>query len=117
MPHDTENDKPETGFSKFWSTLSRSRLLGRLFPFRKPAILLLSYPRSGSSWAGKVLGLSPDVAYLREPINQGYQNHFTDGRPEESVVDPLESSLEGSTRDWRTTLFLEFLPPRRARRG
>jgi hypothetical protein len=46
-------------------------LVAKLFPFRGPPILLLSYPRSGSSWVGKVLSHSPDIAYLREPMNQG----------------------------------------------
>jgi hypothetical protein len=46
-------------------------LTAKLLPFRSPPILLLSYPRSGSSWVGKVLSQSPDLAYLREPINQG----------------------------------------------
>lgn len=32
--------------------------------------MLLSTSRSGSSWIGKVLSFSPEIAYLREPITQ-----------------------------------------------
>lgn len=50
----------------------RSRLLAQLSPFSTPPILILSFPRSGSSWVGKVLAKSTGVAYLREPITQQY---------------------------------------------
>ena len=53
-------------------TLGSSPLAARLFPFKQPPVLLLSYPRSGSSWVGSILGRSPDLAYLREPINQPF---------------------------------------------
>ncbi len=33
-------------------------------------ILLVGLPRSGTSWVGAVLGSSPSVEYLREPITQ-----------------------------------------------
>lgn len=56
--------------------LLTSELLARLFPFKLPPILLLSFPRSGSSWIGKILGASPDLAYLREPVHQGFQERF-----------------------------------------
>jgi hypothetical protein len=64
-----------------------SHLLARAFPFKPSPILLLSYPRSGSSWAGAMLGRSPDVAYLREPVNQPYLA----GVVKETVVDPESS--------------------------
>jgi Sulfotransferase domain len=51
---------------------SRNKLLAKLFPFKSPAILLLSYPRSGSSWIGDILSKSKSVAYLLEPITQAY---------------------------------------------
>lgn len=56
--------------------LLSSRLLAWIFKFRSPPILLLSYPRSGSSWIAKMLSLSPDVAYLREPIHQAFQARY-----------------------------------------
>jgi hypothetical protein len=35
-----------------------------------PAILVLSLPRSGSSWVGETLGRATNALYLREPLNQ-----------------------------------------------
>lgn len=48
--------------------------LGRLLeaplrPHRTP-LLVISIPRSGSSWVGGVLGSAPGALYLREPFNQ-----------------------------------------------
>ena len=51
---------------------SRNRAVASLFPFKSPPILLLSYPRSGSSWIGKVLSTSASAAYLSEPITKPY---------------------------------------------
>ena len=50
----------------------RNRIVSNFLPFKTPPILILSYPRSGSSWIGKVLSTSPSAAYLREPITQPY---------------------------------------------
>lgn len=50
----------------------RTRFVAKSLPFKYPPILLLSYPRSGSSWIGMVLSASESVAYLREPITQPY---------------------------------------------
>ena len=36
----------------------------------QPAVLVLSLPRSGSSWTGEALGCATDALYLREPITQ-----------------------------------------------
>ena len=57
--------------------------------------MLLSYPRSGSSWIGRILATSPDVAYLREPINQELQRRH--GAPVESVMDPRSDI---ATAEW-----------------
>jgi hypothetical protein len=35
-----------------------------------PPVLVLSLPRSGSSWVGNLLGCAPDALYLREPVTQ-----------------------------------------------
>jgi Sulfotransferase domain len=44
--------------------------ISRIFaPFEKPTILLVSYPRSGSTWISTILGFSPDIAYLFEPVS------------------------------------------------
>lgn len=45
-------------------------------PTFRNRVILLSYPRSGSSWVGKVLSQSPNSVYLREPITQPYLRHF-----------------------------------------
>jgi hypothetical protein len=54
-----------------YSVLS-SPLLAKAIPFNSPPLLILSFPRSGSSWVGKVLSTSRSTAYLREPITQQY---------------------------------------------
>jgi hypothetical protein len=41
-------------------------------PPQKPPVLLLSLPRSGSTWVGNILGSAPNALYLREPMNQSY---------------------------------------------
>lgn len=53
----------------------RNRLLIRLFPLQEPPILLLSYPRSGSSWVGDILATSDEIAYLFEPITLQIQEY------------------------------------------
>jgi hypothetical protein len=52
--------------------LGINRVVANVLPFQRPPLLILSYPRSGSSWIGKVLSTSPSVAYLREPVTQPY---------------------------------------------
>ena len=51
-----------------WGPLSR--VLGAVVPLARPAVLILSLPRSGSSWVGSVLGRSGASLYLREPMTQ-----------------------------------------------
>jgi len=56
-----------------WANLGPVRhLLSRAIPSASPAILIVSIPRSGSSWVGNFLGTAKDALYLREPINQTY---------------------------------------------
>jgi hypothetical protein len=69
--------------------LFSSRVLARSHPFKAPPVLLLSYPRSGSSWIGAMIARSPDVAYLREPVSGLYLA----GTTKETVVDP-DSDVE-----------------------
>jgi len=47
-----------------------SKWLTQFLKTRQPAVLLLSLPRSGSSWAGEALGCAADALYLREPVTQ-----------------------------------------------
>jgi hypothetical protein len=55
-----------------WARLGRlSRSIAGRFPLEHPAVLVLSLPRSGSSWVGDMLGSAPDALYLREPLSQG----------------------------------------------
>jgi hypothetical protein len=49
------------------------RLACRMTPL-EPAVLLVSLPRSGSSWIGGVLGSAPNSLYLREPLNESHQS-------------------------------------------
>jgi hypothetical protein len=56
--------------------LSRMPLMGELIaavaPAQGPPILVVSLPRSGSSWVGRILGSSESALYLREPMTQSY---------------------------------------------
>lgn len=49
---------------------SLSRWLSQTVELKMSPILLVSLPRSGSSWVGKMLGSSSSTLYLREPITQ-----------------------------------------------
>jgi hypothetical protein len=65
----------------FWARLgSASQLLARAMRPKSPPLLVISIPRSGSSWVGEVLGLAPNAMYLREPINLSYMKDHPDGR-------------------------------------
>jgi hypothetical protein len=52
-----------------------------------PPVLIVSMPRSGSSWVGDVLGLSPKALYLREPITQTYLHSKESNGPRLSVFE------------------------------
>lgn len=57
----------------FWSNLGPlSWLIAHALKPSKPPTLIVSIPRSGSSWVGSTLGRSPAALYLREPISQPY---------------------------------------------
>ncbi|MEI8623683.1 hypothetical protein P4S67_04000 [Pseudoalteromonas sp. B137] len=49
------------------------------FAIEDKPILLLSMPRSGSSWLGEVLAQQDDVRYLREPITSEYMASLKSG--------------------------------------
>ncbi|MCU0285316.1 MAG: sulfotransferase domain-containing protein [Acidobacteria bacterium] len=53
-----------------------SQTLAGLFKTAAPSILVISLPRSGSSWVGEILGSARNALYLREPITQ---SHFAEG--------------------------------------
>ena len=56
-----------------------SRIIASSLRPRQPSVLVLSLPRSGSSWAGETLGNASDAMYLREPITQGDQLFYRTG--------------------------------------
>lgn len=64
-----------------WVGLGRvTDFLARLFPPQGPPVLILSLPRSGSSWVGEILGHAVNALYLREPITQSnMQQRHADG--------------------------------------
>jgi len=41
--------------------------------FYPSAKVVLSFPRSGSSWVGSIIGQAMDACYLREPVTTNYQ--------------------------------------------
>lgn len=53
----------------------RNKVVVKMMPMQQPPILLLSYPRSGSSWMGEILATSDDIAYLFEPVTLQYQKY------------------------------------------
>jgi Sulfotransferase domain len=48
-------------------------LIGATFPALAPPVLIVSLPRSGSSWIGGILGATESSLYLREPIIKAYR--------------------------------------------
>ncbi|MES3630032.1 MAG: sulfotransferase [Longimonas sp.] len=55
----------------WWANLGRiSDLLARRLPMQSPPILVVAFPRSGSSWLGRLLAYADNACYLREPITQ-----------------------------------------------
>jgi hypothetical protein len=72
-----------------WANLPGLRgWLARQFPTAGPPVLVVSLPRSGSSWVGEELDLSPDALYLREPLTQAYLARVRGTVPVEFEVDP-----------------------------
>ena len=47
-----------------------SELIGKRIPCKGRPILLISMPRSGSSWTAKIISQSTDLLYLDEPVTQ-----------------------------------------------
>jgi hypothetical protein len=72
-----------------WANLPGVRwVLARGIPAAHPPVLVVSLPRSGSSWVGAAFDLSPSALYLREPLTQTYLAHATAPVPAEFEVDP-----------------------------
>lgn len=84
-----------------------NRLLSKFFPFAKSPVLLMSYPRSGSSWVGEMLGHSESIAYLREPINQPCLKKLKQG----TLYDPRKNEETLSVYRYYADLAFEGVPP------
>ena len=64
----------------FWARWGLiSKLLALTLRPRQPSILVLSLPRSGSSWVGETLGRASDALYLREPVTQSDASFYSKG--------------------------------------
>jgi hypothetical protein len=67
-----------------WANLGAvSRLIARAAPPSRPPVLIVSHPRSGSTWLGYTLAQSPTALYLKEPLTL---SHLRD-RPSEIVFE------------------------------
>ncbi len=63
-----------------WARWGRiSRVIARTLRPRQPPVLILSLPRSGSSWVGKMLGSALNALYLREPVTQSDASFYDRG--------------------------------------
>ncbi|HZD26705.1 MAG TPA: hypothetical protein VE631_10625, partial [Alphaproteobacteria bacterium] len=60
---------PAVAWAQLWPI---GEALAALAPPRRPPLLLVSLPRGGSSWAGRILGGSDASLYLHEPLTQSY---------------------------------------------
>lgn len=55
----------------FWARHGRASLwLARCLPVRRPPILVLGMPRSGTTWVGRTLGDAPSAIYFNEPVSE-----------------------------------------------
>ncbi|WP_302478047.1 sulfotransferase family protein [Ruegeria atlantica] len=62
-------------------------------------IFVVSMPRSGSSWIGSLLGLGPDIQYLREPFTRTYvTRHSGESMVEFDIAAPPEIYLDVKQR-------------------
>jgi len=63
----------------WWANFgSVSEALARRLPMLQLPVLLVSFPRSGSSWLGRLLSYASNACYLREPITQARRRWHPD---------------------------------------
>ena len=118
-------ESPVAWANKGW----QRTLVTALLSHRRPPVLVVSMPRSGSSWVGDVLGNSPQAMYLREPLTQSFldaqgraglsfrwfdesnipDSYQTAVRSIDSAVPAFNSKIVRDIDQWR-------LPTRRSRR-
>jgi hypothetical protein len=73
----------------FWAQFGPlTNVAANRYNLYSPPVLVMSIPRSGSSWVGETLGLAPNGLYLREPVTQSFQAHG--GKGTVVAVDPNE---------------------------
>jgi hypothetical protein len=71
-------------------------LLAKLAEPQRPPVLVLSVPRSGSSWVGVTLGRAQNALYLREPMTQSCLAYFRQtGHPQNVVYEVEPSTASG----------------------
>jgi hypothetical protein len=71
----------------WWARWGRaSELIAKIIPAHEKPILIISMPRSGSSWVGDIVGGAENALYLREPMNQSYLS--SEGQATVFYVDP-----------------------------
>jgi hypothetical protein len=76
-----------------WTRLGPvSMLLARMLKPQAPPLLILSAPRSGSSWIGETLGRAQNALYLREPITQSCLAYFRQSGLDQNVMYEPDSS-------------------------
>jgi hypothetical protein len=76
-----------------WAQFGRlSRLIAKTLKPVSPSVLVLSMPRSGSSWVGETLGISSGALYLREPLTQ--TNKLFNGKVVEVLTNPPPAAYE-----------------------
>ncbi len=77
-------------YTVWWSRLRPVReYIAARTPLLQPPVLVLSLPRSGSSWVGDVLGAAPDALYLHEPLTQTFRSGPTLVEPDDPAVAPV----------------------------
>ncbi|MGH9324269.1 MAG: sulfotransferase [Vicinamibacteria bacterium] len=60
---------PGLAYSSIWPI---GEIVAALRRPKSPSILLISLPRAGSTWVGRILGSSDESLYLDEPLTQSY---------------------------------------------
>lgn len=92
-------------WSKWWLF---SEFLAKLIPTVSPPVLVLSLPRSGSSWIGKTLGRANNAIYLREPITKSFGSPVSQWSFDPILGLPSEKYLEYSRKAFMA--LPDFLP-------
>lgn len=82
--------------------------LANKFPSEKPPVIILSLPRSGSSWVGEILGSSPTSMYLHEPLTQTLVSKY--GKGNHPVIFEVDQKNLPDTYNTSLNNVIEGLP-------